>query len=87
MLLQVKNKYLKEQRINPQRVAAAMSSRDVETLKRLSAVAQPSNATELLGASILSAAQTGNVQAQADDDDDDALDGEDVNPGLRAFFY
>lgn len=98
MLLQVKNKYLKEQRINPKRVHEAMTTRDVDMLKQLSEMAQNGDCTQVGRPALLTTgpqkgeddeAGDGGVPEVPDEDDLEALGvcGEEANPGRRAFFY
>lgn len=95
-LMQVKNKYLKEQRINPKRVHEAMTTRDVGMLKQLSEMAQSGDCTQVGRPALLTAGPAsladdgdGGVPEVPDEDELEALGlcGEEANPGRRAFFY
>ena len=92
--MQVKNKYLKEQRINPKRVHEAMTTRDVGMLKQLSEMAQNGDCTQAGRPALLTAGpkpleEDGDDDVPEDPDDLEALGlgGEEANPGRRAFFY
>ena len=92
--MQVKNKYLKEQRINPKRVHEAMTTRDVGMLKQLSEMAQNGDCTQAGRPALLTAgpaplADDGDVPEVPDEDELEALGlcSEEANPGRRAFFY
>jgi hypothetical protein len=98
ILLQVKNKYLKEQRINPKRVHEAMTTRDVDMLKKLTEMAQNGDCTQVGRPALLTAGEgkmedgeEGAVPDVPDADEDElealGLCSEEVNPGRRAFFY
>lgn len=91
--MQVKNKYLKEQRINPKRVHEAMTSRDVDMLKQLSEMAQNGDCT-LAGqpAALTAVPEKNKEDAVRDMEEEEELEalgllGEEVNPGRNAFFY
>lgn len=91
--VQVKNKYLKEERVNPARVKAAMSGSQTATLEQLTTLAQPGTAAADF-AGMLPAGGNGAggsiqerpEQERAEDDDDGCL-GTAVDPTLADFFY
>jgi hypothetical protein len=89
MLLQVKNKYLKEQRINPKRVHDAMTSRDVGMLKKLSEMAQNGDCTLVERPSLLTAddqERPGGDVPDVPEDDLDLCDEEDYG-SRNPYFY
>eukprot|EP00892_Ulva_mutabilis_P006683 jgi/Ulvmu1/4387/UM002_0112.1 len=90
---QVKNKYLKEERVNPGRIKAAMSGSQTATLAQLTNLAQPGTAAADIAAILPDGegdpGATGSARQEracAQDEDDECL-GTAVDPTLADFFY
>lgn len=90
LCLQVKNKYLKEQKVDPARVREAMSGRQTATLAQLTSLAQPGTAAAGIVAMLPggdNAVGENSVMAEELDDaegDDEYLS---VNPIANEFYY
>lgn len=87
----MKNKYLKEQKVNPARVREAMSGRQTATLAQLTSLAQPGTAAASIAAMLPDGgAAVGESSAMVDEhayNEDEECNGVPVDPRAGEFFY